>query len=269
MGMDDQGVLYFGTSESGLVRYVNGKFEKLFVPNALHYGQYGRIVPAPDGKLIFAQLYASGADQFDPASNTWTKVPSEQDIPRAFDAKGQMWSGSGDGVWIFGADENTHITKEQGLPSNEVYGIVFGKDGTAYIATGAGVAVFDGKKITATYTKAKNGLISDMIYTLFMASDGSLWVGEEVVSAATCPMEAGSITRLRAFLATAPASIFWLLWKMVLAISGCQRMGMVYICFPKRASPPVSFPLIGCGSALQLFECGGAGCGWRTLAWHR
>lgn len=179
MAMDDQGVLYFGTNDSGLVRYVNGKFEKLLVPNALHYGQYGRIVPAPDGKLIFAQLYSNGADQFDPASNTWTKVPSEQDIPRAFDKKGQMWSGSGDGLWIFGADKNTHITKDQGLPSNEIYGVVFGTDGTAYIATGAGVAVFDGTKVTAIYTKAKNGLISDLIFTLFMASDGSLWVGEE------------------------------------------------------------------------------------------
>lgn len=179
MGMDDQGVLYFGTNDSGLVRYVNGKFEKLLVPNALHYGQYGRIVPAPDGKLIFVQLYGNGADQFDPASNIWTKVPAKQDIPRAFDKKGQMWSGSGDGVWVFGADKDTHITTDQGLPSNEVYEVVFGADGTAYIATGAGVAVFDGTKVTDTYTAAKNGLISDAIYALFMASDGSLWVGEQ------------------------------------------------------------------------------------------
>jgi len=179
IGMDDQGVLYFDTNESGLVRYIDGKFENLFVPNALHYGQYGRIVPAPDGKLIFVQLYANGADQFDPANNNWKKVPAEQDIPRAFDKQGQMWSGSGDGVWIFGTDKKIHLTEEQGLPSNQVYGVAFGADGTAYIATGAGVAVSDGKKVTDVYTAAKNGLISDTIYTLFIASDGSLWVGEE------------------------------------------------------------------------------------------
>lgn len=176
IGIDDQGVIYFGSNDSGLARYINGKFEKLQVPNAPSYGQYGRILPAPDGTLIFAQLYGSGADRYDPATASWTKIPSDQGLPLAFDAQGQMWS-SNNGVWILGAGGPTHLTTEHGLPSNQVNGIAFGADGLAYISTSAGIAVFDGQDVIDVYTAAKNGLLSDEAYTLFVSSDGSLWAG--------------------------------------------------------------------------------------------
>ena len=36
--------------------------------------------------------------------------------------------------------------------------------------------MFDGKDVTDVYTAAKNGLLSDVVDALFVASDGSLWV---------------------------------------------------------------------------------------------
>jgi len=174
MAIDSQGTLYFGTEQSGVARYQNGAFDILAVPNALHFGEYGRIIPAPSGELVFVQLYENGADRFNPADESWTKIPSEQYIPRAFDAQGQMWSGGWNGLWIFGAD-STQVTTEHGLPSDRVTAVTFASDGTAYIATDAGIAVFDGLKVTDVYNAAEEGLLSDDIYSLFLASDGSLW----------------------------------------------------------------------------------------------
>lgn len=175
MGMDELGTLYFGSSESGLVRYANDKFERMLVPNAPSYGQYGRIVHARDGRLVFMQLYDNGGDMFDPATETWTKVPAEQHLPRAFDSRGRMWSGGWDGLWIFEEGKITHVTEEHGLPSTKINAIVFDSKGLAYLATGAGIVTFDGLAVKDTYT-TKDGLIADDILRLFMAKDDSLWV---------------------------------------------------------------------------------------------
>jgi len=178
-GMDDQGTLYFGTDQNGLARYANGKLDVALVPKAPRFAQYGHIIPAPDGKLIFVQLFESGADQFDPADESWTKLPPDQHVPRVFDALGQMWSGGWDGLWIFNADKTTAVSTDHGLPSNQVNGIAFSPDGNAYIATNAGIAVFDGLHITDVYTAAKDGLASDEVSNLFVASDGSLWASDK------------------------------------------------------------------------------------------
>lgn len=175
MGMDDQGTLYFGSDESGLVRYVNNKFERMVIPNAPSYGQYGRIVHAQDGRLVFMQLYDNGGDLFDPATETWNKVPAEQHLPRAFDSKGRMWSGGWDGLWIFEDGKITHVTEEHGLPSTKINAIVFDSKGLAYLATGTGIVTFDGLTVKDTYT-TKDGLIADDVLRLFMAKDDSLWV---------------------------------------------------------------------------------------------
>jgi ligand-binding sensor domain-containing protein len=69
------------------------------------------------------------------------------------------------------------LTTAQGLPSDQVNAIAFGPDRVAYIATSAGLAVFDGSTIKQVYTAAKDGLASDLVTSLLVASDGSLWVG--------------------------------------------------------------------------------------------
>jgi ligand-binding sensor domain-containing protein/predicted Ser/Thr protein kinase len=176
-GVDDQGALYFGDGEDGLARYADGTFKVFLAPNAPHYGQYGRILPAPGEKLIFTQLGEDAADQFDLKTGNWTKIPYEQHTPLMFEDNGRMWSGGGDGLWIFNADTTTHVTTDRGLPSKQVNAIALGADRkTVYIATDAGIAVFDGANVTDVYTAAKNGLLSDDVDALFVASDGSLWV---------------------------------------------------------------------------------------------
>jgi serine/threonine-protein kinase len=175
-GMAADGSLYFGTDEAGLIRYDGDSFTQAVVPNVPSFAQPATILPAPDGKLLFLQLYDYGADEFDPASGEWSTYPVDQGVPRIFDTRGQMWGGGWEGLWIVGPGKTTHITTHLGLPSDQVNGIAFGPDGIAYIATDAGLAVFDGKKVTRVYTQADDGLASDNVYSLFTASDGSLWV---------------------------------------------------------------------------------------------
>ena len=121
IAMDDQGNLYFGTDREGLVRLTDGKFSLSVVPNAPHFAAYARVLPGPDGKLVFPDLNGEGADQFDPRTQTWTMLPAEQYTPLAFDPRGQMWSTDGDGLWIFGRDKTTHLTTHRAcLPTRSM-----------------------------------------------------------------------------------------------------------------------------------------------------
>ncbi len=174
---DDEN-LYWGSDGSGLVRF-DGDFAVWRVKNLPGLAAFGAILPAPDGRLAFEQLYGGYVDIFDPTAETWTPGPSIPGTPLTFDSAGNLWATEWEnGVWVINPQgQTTHIGAEQGLPNEaHVRGVAVAPDGTAWIATDKGLAFCDGQTVTEFLTAADTGLASDSIYGVFLASDGGLWV---------------------------------------------------------------------------------------------
>lgn len=64
-----------------------------------------------------------------------------------------------------------------GLPDNNVAGIAQTPDGYMWFATRAGLSRFDGVRFTVFRTKEMPGLQTNIIRTLYVARDGTLWLG--------------------------------------------------------------------------------------------
>jgi len=69
---------------------------------------------------------------------------------------------------------------EDGLPSNYVRGIAQTPDGYLWVASWKGLARFDGVGFTAILKKASPGLESDRVRSVYVASNGDLWIGLEL-----------------------------------------------------------------------------------------
>ncbi len=183
--IDGDGNLYFGSDGSGLVRFSGGDEKDIAVwslPNVPSSAALGGVLAAPDGTIWFVEEYGAYVDVFNPQDETWSRP--QEDLPgwpMFFDAQGSVWvSEWNNGFWIIGSDNQTHISADQGLPTDyQVRDVEFTADGTTWIATDLGLAVFDGQAVTQILMAADTGLPSDFIRTMLAASDGSLWVSGE------------------------------------------------------------------------------------------
>lgn len=92
------------------------------------------------------------------------------------DRHGAMWVGTdGGGLLQLGRGKPVALTTREGLPSNQVRGLLEGRDGTLWIATYGGLAAYkDGR--FASYTPAM-GLSHDLVRSLYEDADGVLWAG--------------------------------------------------------------------------------------------
>jgi ligand-binding sensor domain-containing protein/tRNA A-37 threonylcarbamoyl transferase component Bud32 len=187
---DKDGNLYFGNEGGGLlIVRPDDKFDGLMAKNVPSFASYEKILQAPDGQLWFrAGDYGLAVDRFNPNTQTWSRLlslPCGYCTPLGFDANGNLWASSDDGLWFIGKDgKTTQLTVKDGLPMNELASthnraIAFAKDGTAWIATPKGVVVSDGKSIKQIYTAKSAGFSNDNIFALAMTGDGTLWVGTE------------------------------------------------------------------------------------------
>lgn len=68
-------------------------------------------------------------------------------------------------------------TSEQGLPENDVRGIVQTRDGYLWLATEEGLARFDGARFTVFDKHSVNAIRNNFILALFEDSEGALWFG--------------------------------------------------------------------------------------------
>jgi ligand-binding sensor domain-containing protein len=177
--IDDRDVVYVGSYE-GLLRYTGKGFDHWYISNTVSSSSYGRIVPNGDGRLYFVSRYSNSSDVFNPVDGTWEWNTHSLDeaAPMAMDDAGDIWHGGSDGLWLYAENKTTHVTTEHGLPDNHINAIAVRPDGVAYLATDNGLAVFDGRTITATYDKNDMG-IGPRITVLYLASDGVLWVTDE------------------------------------------------------------------------------------------
>jgi hypothetical protein len=176
----EDGTLYFGTAD-GVLRVVGDQLDVWRAPNTPSVAAFGAIGAGPEpGQLVFLEEYGARLDVFDLASETWQPGPQlacDYCVPLARDPEGRVWAGGDLGAWIFDAegDAAVHLTSDQGLPADGVYGVAFAPTGEAYLATPGGVAVYDGTTVTTVYDSSSVGLASDSVHGVWVTSDGALW----------------------------------------------------------------------------------------------
>jgi len=182
----EDGVLYFGSDGAGVWRYAEGEFTAWYEPASTVVASLGAILPAPDGgELWFIEAYGSYIDRFNFAQNAWepfTENPCDC-YPMTVDAGGNLWGWRyQEGFVILAPDGNlSQVSADQGLPVEyEVRSVAPLADGTAWLGTyGQGVARYEGGQITEILTAENTGFASDFARTVFLASDGSLWVSTD------------------------------------------------------------------------------------------
>lgn len=80
-----------------------------------------------------------------------------------------------DGRWRF--DESRPILRSDGLPDNRIYSIAFTGRGSAWIATGQGVAHWHDEEGVTELIDAGDGLPSEEIHSLLIDGGDRLWIG--------------------------------------------------------------------------------------------
>ncbi len=185
------GAIYFA-SDAGVLRFNGRAFDLWSVPNVPTQSGYRHILAGLAGELWFVQQDGSNIDLLDLAGPTWQPIPSascNSCAPLAWGPDGRLWAGSEQGMYIvkgaaaFRAIQSsiafsdvTHLTTDQGLPDGPAWAVAFASDGSTWIGTTAGVAVYAGAPITTVYTAANAGLADDSVNHLLAAGDGSMWV---------------------------------------------------------------------------------------------
>lgn len=97
-------------------------------------------------------------------------------ISIAVDDGGQVWAGTwGAGLSRFDGKEFKTFTVADGLPSNHIFMLKKGPDGTIWIGTNRGLARYDGKAFT-TITE-QDGLLGNNVFSMAFAGNGEVWVG--------------------------------------------------------------------------------------------
>ncbi|MBL8045723.1 MAG: hypothetical protein JNL09_04235 [Anaerolineales bacterium] len=181
--LGEDGTLYFGSDGGGVARYTNNNFETWAVPNVPTFSGLRRIVPNPvTGELLFVEENWIRADIYNPASQTWVRMPdlpcNSGCGPLAFDTNGGLWAGSESGLWVMNGSDVTQWTTEFGLPSNVVPALTLTADGKAWVGTDSGLALIENQKVTQVYTSTV-GFAGSYIRKIFVASDNSVWASTE------------------------------------------------------------------------------------------
>lgn len=181
---DENGNLYFGSETSGLVKFDGASFVTLPVPNSPSQPAYGAIVTPPDGKLWFIEHYGDNVDQFDPTTETWEQVFNLPCycVPMGFMPSGNWWASEwSNGAWLNTPDgATTHVSEAQGLPLDyQVTVVAESPDGTTWLGTDHGVAIYEAGAIEDFYSVETAGLPGNSVYALLAASDGTMWVATD------------------------------------------------------------------------------------------
>ena len=178
---DRAGALWIGTYGSGLTQLKDGKFTSYTTDAGLSNGVIWAICESRDGSLWIGT--SNGLNRFKDGKFTvyTTKDGLSSDYIRAVyeDKDGTLWVGTNKGVnrlkdgRFTGYDLIDSSGNSKIMP---VYAICEMRDGSLWFGLyGGGLNRLKGGKLTA-YTK-KEGLSSDLVFSLYEDGDGNLWIG--------------------------------------------------------------------------------------------
>ncbi|MGB0385232.1 MAG: two-component regulator propeller domain-containing protein [Ardenticatenaceae bacterium] len=167
VGAENQPLKRFDAATEGFVHYLSDEEN----PN-------GPITPTlaiaerKDGRFWFG-LENGGLDLFDPTTGTLTAYRYDEQLPAGFkkqdvyfiheDETGRLWLGIDEaGLLHFDPESEQvieHYTEEDGLPSNEIRGLLVDDAGHFWLATGSGLCKFDPRTTTFINYGLQDGLL--------------------------------------------------------------------------------------------------------------
>ena len=154
MHLARDGVLWLGT-ESGLTRYDGREFTSYTRSDGLTQAWIADLAEDGQGRLwIAADTPGSGWDLYLHDGVTFTSLRDSLGLPGAVrslycDPSGHMWLGTlGSGVGRWDGVDLTWFTADQGLANDVVSDIWGDLSGDVWIATAAGVSLWDGQSLT-------------------------------------------------------------------------------------------------------------------------
>ena len=98
----------------------------------------------------------------------------------AVDTGHVKWFGTDQGVSTFTGSEWASYTSLSGLSNDQIHAIDTAEDGWVYLGTGGGgVSRFDGITSASAYDTEWSGILSDVVYAVFVDADGNQWFGTD------------------------------------------------------------------------------------------
>jgi len=197
---DKLGVMWFGTNEGGLNKFIHSTNEK--ISGFIHYKHF----PGNPRSLIVDEvtcIYEDNANQlwigtgrglnkFNRQTETFIRYSSDSDNPITLsndgitcileDKKGNFWVGTEDGLNKFDRQKETVIRyiHDPDNPNsriyNEITSIYEDKSGTLWIGTANGLKRFDHQTGVFSHFKKKDGLPNNFICGILEDDDKKLWL---------------------------------------------------------------------------------------------
>ncbi|MCD8193186.1 MAG: hypothetical protein LUD74_01275, partial [Tannerellaceae bacterium] len=189
IGMYNEGICYIRRQPTGFTAYKRRYNQQ----NSLSYGQVTGIATDPDNNIWFA-TDGGGLNFYDRKNDCYThfktipndpgSLPDNAVVSVICDKKGTIWAGTYTGG-LSKYDPTTkrfytyrHIGVPGGLPGNYMKSIVEDARGNFWLGLdGDGISYFDPEKETFTNYTISDGLVSNYVTHLHLASSGTLWIG--------------------------------------------------------------------------------------------
>ena len=182
---DKDGVLWFGTDGGGVSRYDGKTFLNFTTQDGLVNNSVWSIHQTPDGALWFGGRWG-GLSRYD--GDGFVNFTDGLEFVHTIDGDpdGNLWLGTTEGVFRYDGNQFKNLTTKDGLAENGVWTIHCDPAGVIWAGTfTSGISRYDGKLSVAksresggflTFT-TQDGLPSNMIQSIYGASDGVMWFG--------------------------------------------------------------------------------------------
>jgi len=175
---DNEGALWIGSYNDGLICLKHGKFIKYTTENGLSSNMINCIYEDRKGDIWIGTV-GGGLNHFKNGEFTWytTRDGLCNNTINAIheDSRGNLFFGTGKGLNYFKDGSFTSYTTKEGLSNNFVYSIYEDRKGKLWIGTRQGLNLLNDGRFYV-YTEA-DGLSNDFIRCMYEDRDGNFWIG--------------------------------------------------------------------------------------------
>ena len=177
----EDGILWIATAQTGIWNYDGIHYKQLFDERGQELEGTVCIAPGRGGVLYFGTAL-QGIQAYQNGKLHTVRLPHNtavHDIRCLFeDESGRLFIGTEKGLFISIGNSITFLDEGSGLPGDFVNHIVQVPDGSVYVATSKGVAVFKGERLTRTLNE-ENGLSTEFVWCIDISRSGMIYFGTD------------------------------------------------------------------------------------------